>query len=275
MITTLIDGMESTSVEAADRGLMYGDGLFETLRIRQGQPSFWHAHMARLASGCMRLGIAGVDEKRLRQDAERLAAQVSDGVLKIVVTRGSGDRGYRPSAKAKPTHIVQLHSHPDYPEHFAAAGVNARVCSTRLGRNPVLAGMKHLNRLEQVLARAEWHDPAVPEAVMLDTFGLVVAGTMSNLFFVQDEVLCTPDLAECGVAGVTRQRILEWARHEGVNARIARYTLEDLLASDEIFFCNSLIGVWPVRSLENKTWQRGPLTARVCEMIGNTSAIDA
>lgn len=273
MMTTLINGVKSGVLDATDRGLMYGDGLFETLRIAHGKARHWRAHMARLSSGCTRLGISGLDESALEAEANELIAAVESGVLKIVITRGSGDRGYRPPANCLPTRILQLHSAPDYPASFAAEGVSARICSTRLGRNAVLAGMKHLNRLEQVLARAEWRDPAVAEGLMLDTFGLVVSGTMSNLFFVLEGTLCTPDLAECGVAGVTRLRILEWAGAQNIPTRVARYTLEDFQASSEAFFCNSLIGVWPVRRCEDMSWPLGELTQRVATALQSGETI--
>ncbi len=267
MTVTLVNGVRTNALDAADRGLMYGDGLFETLRISQGKACHWGLHMARLSAGCARLGISGLDQSVLEAEVLDLVSPVENGVLKIVVTRGIGDRGYRPPAASTPTRILQVHSAPNYPAAFAADGITARLCSTRLGRNPLLAGMKHLNRLEQVLARAEWRDPAVAEGLMLDTFGLVVGGTMSNLFFVLDGALCTPDLAECGVAGVTRQRILEYARRQNIPLHVARYTLEDFQASAEAFFCNSLIGVWPIRRLDNQTWPIGDMTRRIATAL--------
>lgn len=261
-MSVIVNGVTTAQVECNDRGLLYGDGLFETLRIENGAPRFWQSHMARLASGCMRLGIQGLDYGVLEQEASRLATGVARGVLKIVITRGSGDRGYRPGVNCVPTRILQIHSLPEYPPQFKQEGITARVCSTRLGCNPLLAGIKHLNRLEQVMARAEWRESHVAEGIMLDSKARVVGGTMTNIFFVSDGALCTPDLAESGVAGVTRQRILEWARNQTLPVRVARYTLDDLLAAAEVFVCNSLVGVWPVTRLDAKNWPVGDVTRR-------------
>lgn len=271
-MSVIINGVATPQVDCTDRGLLYGDGLFETLRIENGALCFWHSHMARLASGCLRLGIQGLDYALLAQEAARLTTDVARGVLKVVITRGSGDRGYRPAVNCVPTRILQLHSLPEYPPQFKLEGITARVCSTRLGRNPLLAGIKHLNRLEQVMARAEWRESQIAEGIMLDSNARVIGGTMTNLFFVADGALCTPDLAESGVAGVTRQRIIEWARKETLPVHVERYTLDDMLAAAEVFVCNSLIGVWPVARLDTKNWPVGDVTRRAMQFVDSTTS---
>ena len=152
---------------------------------------------------------------------------------------------------------------PVYPASYVETGVTAHLCSLRLGFQPALAGVKHLNRLENVLARAEWSDPAVSEGLMLDTRGNVIGGTMSNLFIVDATGLATPDLSGCGVAGVTRGRILAAAARDGVSCRIEALSLDRVLAAWEVILVNSVIGAWPVRVIEGRSLTPGPDNARI------------
>ncbi|MDX1252979.1 MAG: aminodeoxychorismate lyase [Gammaproteobacteria bacterium] len=260
----LINGSATTMLDARDRGLHYGDGLFETIAVRDGAPALWDAHMRRLALGCQRLALPPVDAPLLADEAMRLCGGVERGVLKIIITRGSGGRGYRaPAMNAmRPTRIVALHSWPDYPDIFWTEGVSVRICATRLGHNSLLAGIKHLNRLEQVLARSEWDDPGVAEGLMLDQNGNVIEGTMTNLFIVRDGRLRTPDVSRCGVAGVMRRRVLDAARESGVACEVGTVTPEDVKFAEEVFLCNSLIGVWPVREIEGKRFEVDGMVTR-------------
>ena len=270
----LIDGLDSALVPASDRGLQYGDGLFETIAVADGQPLLWHHHVERLHAGCTRLGIHAPDEAVLRTEGERLWRGQGQAVLKIIVTRGSGGRGYRPDPAAQPRRILSLHPWPEYPQPRATTGVHARLCETRLGINPRLAGLKHLNRLEQVLARAEWDEPAIAEGVMLDAEGFLVEGTMSNLFLVRDGVLRTPALDRCGVAGVMRARLLELAEQLALHVDIERLTLDDLRGADEAFFCNSIIGVWPLARFDTHEYEVGPITQRLQQALALTGGQD-
>ncbi len=260
----LVNGRRRDCVLVADRGLQYGDGLFETLAVRGGEPLLWERHLIRLGKGCERLGIALPEPRILLDEARTLSRDHARAVLKIIVTRGVGGRGYRPprGAEQEPsTRIIALHPWPEYPAAYAADGITLRVCQTRLGSNRALAGLKHLNRLEQVLARAEWDDPDIPEGLMLDQNGDVIAGTMSNLFMVREGRLYTPGLDECGVAGIMRGLTLEWAAEQGVPVQITQLALESLRTADEIFVTNSIAGLWPVRRLQRMTFAIGPLSA--------------
>jgi 4-amino-4-deoxychorismate lyase len=175
------------------------------------------------------------------------------------VTRGSGGRGYRPPAEVKITRVLLRYPWPDYPAAWAETGIELRICRTRLGSNPLLAGMKHLNRLEQVLARAEWTEGAA-EGLMLDAEGHVVEGTMTNVFASRQGLLVTPALDQAGVAGVTRRHILENVEREGISVRVRRLSLDEFLNSEEIFVCNSIAGVWPVNRVESRRYAVGPMT---------------
>ncbi|MEQ6341477.1 MAG: aminodeoxychorismate lyase [Gammaproteobacteria bacterium] len=287
MMGMLVNGVPGTSIDANDRGLHYGDGLFETIAVRDGAPALWDRHMQRLLLGCERLGIAPIDAAQLLRESLQLCDGVAEGVLKIIITRGSGGRGYRapPSTHrdvlvsqetggrerpgaVQPTRLVALYAWPEYPSAFWIEGVPVRLCSIRMGSNTALAGIKHLNRLEQVLARSEWDDSAIPEGLMLDGEGHVIEGTMSNFFIVRNGRLLTPDLKRCGVAGVMRGCILDGARDAGIPVDITQITLDDVKSSDEAFLCNSLIGVWPVRHCAGIDFPaHRPITGYIAAMI--------
>ncbi len=266
-LSSLLDGVANGCIEGSDRGLHYGDGLFETLAVRAGRPRFWSQHLARLTAGCIRLAIPAPDPALLRAEADRLCATQTQAVLKIVVTRGSGGRGYRPPLEAVPRRLLSLSPWPDYPASWANSGVQLRYCRTPVATSPALAGLKHLGRLEQVLARAEWDDPAIPEGLMLDADGAVIEGTMSNLFAVQDGALWTPDLSRAGVAGLARQRVLALAQRQGIRVSEGRLTPADLTQADGLFLTNSLIGLWPVRQLEGRIYPIDPLIRQIAEAL--------
>jgi 4-amino-4-deoxychorismate lyase len=254
-VSGLIRSIPET-LSTQDRGLAYGDGLFETFAVRNNAPCFWAEHMQRLAEGCNRLGIPVPDPDALGREAAALCAE-SEGnpaVLKIILSRGQGGRGYRAPEEPRPWYGMSLYHAPEYPQAFYSEGVGACVCETRLSSNPTLAGIKHLNRLEQVLARKEFGDE-YQEGLMLDGKGRVIEGTMSNLFLVIDDVLVTPEINECGVNGVTRRRLIEWARQQRIECRLSQgLLLEEVLSANALFVCNSVIGLWPIRQLEDKTY---------------------
>jgi 4-amino-4-deoxychorismate lyase len=263
----LVNGQEQHHIAVADRGLHYGDGLFETIAIGAGLPRLWQRHWRRLASGCRRLGIEGVDPEILWDEARRVCAGIERGVLKVIVTRGEGGRGYRPVRTGKATRILATYPWLDYPQSHWQHGVTLRICTTRLGRNPALAGMKHLNRIEQVMARREWEDPRIAEGLMLDDDGHVIAGTMTNLFTVNAGHLITPALTACGVEGVMRGVILDLAAESAIAHQQAPLTRQDLQNADEVFISNALIGIWPVRRIEQQDYAPGPLTELLSERL--------
>jgi len=267
-LLTRVDGAAVDCVDTGDRGLLYGDGLFETIAVRNGRVSSWPRHMARLLTGCERLGIPAVDTGQLAHEAGELLAGAGHGVLKVIVTRGSGGRGYRVPEKVTPRRILQLHPWPDFPPAAGEAGVAVRLCATRLCHNPLLAGIKHLNRLEQVLARQEWDDPQIGEGLLLDVNNRLVEGTMSNLFLVRRGLLLTPDLSRCGVAGIMRSIILEQAQRQSLRVEIRALDSTDLLEADEAFLCNSLIGIWPVSAVDGRPYhQKGAITTCLQQLL--------
>lgn len=256
-----VDGRPATSLSLADRGLAYGDGLFETIAVQGGHPVLLERHLARVAAGCARLRI-DLDAAQLRSELLVFCAEVQQGVAKLIVTRGDGQRGYAPSAGV-PRRIIQAGAMPAYPPQHGENGVCLFPCETRLAEQPLLAGLKHLNRLEQVLARAEWQGAEHAEGLMRDVSGRVVEGVFSNLFMMRDGVLSTPELSRCGVAGVMRAELLEQAQGLGIACQVRDIELDELLAADEVFLCNSLYGIWPVRELQGRHWSVGPLTRKL------------
>ena len=249
----LVNGQPADAVSVLDRGLAYGDGVFRTLRTQAGQPLWWRDHYAKLSADSAALMLDCPDETELRAEVCRVAA-AGEGVVKILVTRGAGARGYALPQAQPATRIVLPALLPTYAQADASNEIVARWCTLRLARQPRLAGIKHLNRLENVLARAEWDDPAIVEGLLCDDGGAVIGGVMSNLFCVRDGTLFTPDLSECGVAGVARARVLRAAARLGIPTRIERLLPAAILAADEVMICNSVIGVRRVVRLDDASW---------------------
>lgn len=247
----LVNGQAEACVSALDRGLAYGDGVFRTLAIEGRRPRWWQDHMAKLQSDCARLGLFCPDPDTWNEDLASLGDLPERGVLRLTVTRGEGPRGYRPPAD-KATRILACWAAD--PQSYPGAGLRVRVCALRLGHQPALAGVKHLNRLESVLARAEWDDPDIHEGVLLDGAGRVVSGVMSNLFIWREGRLLTPRLDRCGVAGVTRDRLLVAARRAGLEAATGDFGLPELLDADEVLLCNSLMGLRRVARMNDRHW---------------------
>ena len=251
----LVDGVAGASVLALDRGLLYGDGLFETVLHVDGRAPLWTRHMARLAVGCARLALPLPDPALLAAEAARVIEARGRLVLRITLTRGIGARGYAPPERAQATRIVAAFAAPDVAAHWYAEGIRLRFCDMRLALQPRLAGIKHLNRLEQVLARAEWNDPAIAEGLMLDTEGRVIAATAANLFAVIDGRLCTPRLDRCGVAGVARAEVM--AQVPTTELDLDPAALE---RAGEIFLTSAVRGVLPVAMVAERALAVGPVT---------------
>lgn len=244
-----VNGRRGGTLDPADRGLQYGDGLFETMRVRRGAVRLLDLHLERLYAGCGRLAIRPPPRMRLRRELERAAAGAGEAVLKLIVTRGAGSRGYRPNGTERATRILSLHPLPAASAAGAVRPAVIRLCLTPMGINPRLAGLKTLNRLESVLARAEWRDARIWEGLMADTDGHLVCGTMSNLFVRRGSYLLTPALDRCGVAGVMRRWVLGQAPAAGLCAVEGRLRIEDVERADEVFMTNAVAGVVAVAAL--------------------------
>lgn len=257
-----VDGQPADTLPLKDRGLAYGDGLFETIAVKAGQPVLLDRHLQRLDEGCRRLALT-VDQALIRHELLAYAAALGDGVLKLILTRGDSLRGYGINPGAPARRILQGSPPATYPEAHGSSGVRLFPCATRLSEQPLLAALKHLNRLEQVLARAEWQDADHAEGLMLDMSGRVIEGVFSNLFLVRDGQLLTADLSRCGVAGVMRAELLSRAEALGIVTTVADISLAQLQQADEVFVCNSVYGIWPVLGCGPMSWSAGPLTRKL------------
>ena len=271
----LVNGVESDAISVRDRGLMYGDGVFRTFMLRGGKPLRWPRQYAKLAADCGVLRIACPAADVLERDLAAVAMRFPDCVVRIVITRGAGERGYAIPAAASPVRVVCASPLPDYPQRHYDRGVRVQLCRIRLAAQPALAGVKHLNRLENVLARAEWNDPGIAEGLLCDADDNVIGGTMSNVFAVSSGELVTPDLARCGVAGVQRELVIGLARSNNIPVRIANVSIDELLAADEVFLVNSVIGVWQIAEFGQKSWSPGKMTAQVRRWIEHIQHRDA
>ena len=252
----LVNGQPQDSVSALDRGLTYGDGLFETIRFVGGQAPLWVRHMQRLLSGCERLRMQAPDPQQLWQEALQANLGLAHSVLRITLTRGVGERGYAPPAITTTTRIVAAFPMPALSAAIYHDGIRLHLCQTTLADQPLLAGIKHLNRLEQVLARAEWNDPSVVEGLVCDQHGHVISATAANLFAVVDGVTVTPAVDRCGVAGVARAAVLDALPA----CQVRDLPLAECLRATELFLSSSIRGILPVQAAGDTVYAPGPVT---------------
>lgn len=267
----LVNGELNQSISPFDRGLAYGDGVFRTLRVQSGLPCNWHLHYQKLVADCSTIGIVCPSAELLIDDIHRLfldgALEKKNAAAKIIITRGEGARGYAPPAITLPTRIVLKSTIPNYLAENYHQGVALYLCETRLAIQPQLAGIKHLNRLENVLARMEWRDEQFFDGLMLDAHGDVTECTMSNIFARFGDTLLTPALNLCGVSGITRQQILALSKPLNLFVNEGKISLEKLYAADEVIICNSLYGVFQVRQIADKAWSPQGLAATLRNML--------
>jgi 4-amino-4-deoxychorismate lyase len=274
----LVNGKPGNLISIRDRGLLYGDGVFRTLRAIRGKAQHWPLHYLKLRHDCSVLRIACPDAGQLSAELDRLLAQYPEGVVKLVVTRGQGSRGYAPQPDEEITYFWDISPLPDHLPDLATRGIRTKLCQFRLGRQPSLAGIKHLNRLENVLAAMECSDarvldPEIVEGLMQDTDGNVIEGTRSNLFVVSGGKLVTPELSHSGVAGVQRDRVIEWSKQNKMPLEIRNIGLDEVMQADELFVVNSIIGLWPIRELEQRHWMKFPVAMQIRQAWSNETEI--
>jgi len=262
----LVNGRQA-GVDPSDRGLAYGDGLFETMAAANGSIRWLDYHLERLAHGCTRLAIPQPDPRVIRDEIRAHCPRVGRAVVKLIITRGSGARGYGPPAHSVPTRILAISAWPNYQAENYSDGIRVRVCELRLAEAPRLAGLKHLCRLEQVLAELELGGGA-QHGLLLDASGRVIGGTRSNVFAVRDGRLLTPALDRCGIRGVMRRVVLETATAAGLGAEECDLTLGDLRSAAELFMTNSLFGIWPIAQLDERSFAAGAITRQLMERLG-------
>jgi len=234
---------------ATDRGLLYGDGVFTTIAIKEGKARYLELHFQRLLHDCQRLKIDSVPLADIKLAFETSVKNVTDGIARITISRSSGERGYL-CVEAKPVYWISISPLPTHLELYSKQGIKVRICEQRLAQNKTLAGIKHCNRLEQVMARNEWHGDQFQEGLMRDTEGNFIEGTMSNLFIIKNQQLLTPDLTFSGVEGIMRRLIISLAQQANIPVNITSIKSRELFSADGAFVTNSVIGIWPICSIE-------------------------
>lgn len=261
--------IESISLE--DRGLQYGDGLFETIAIRGGQPRLWGYHVERLQAGAERLGLPVPTRQALEQELEpaigRADVDTDRCTAKILLTGGRGPRGYRRPGTITPTLLIAVSASAPLPARLYRAGVDVRICNTRLAVQPQLAGIKSLNRLEQVLARNEWQTDTAFEGLLFDTDDRLICGTMSNVFLSDGKSLATPAITRCGVAGVMRRHVLAVLRENGLECEVRDIGRDELRSFEGMLLSNSQFGLLPVRRCGERNLGRDEPGERLVDLL--------
>ena len=262
----LINGQAAENVAASDRAVQFGDGCFTTARLWQGEVMMLEAHLRRLREACHRLLIQHIDWEALRQEMMTVAAATRDeGVIKVILSRGSGGRGYSARGCEQPTRIVSLSAYPAHYLQLRQTGAKLALSTIRLGRNPLLAGIKHLNRLEQVLIRTELEQTGADEALVLDTEGQLVECCAANLFWRSGKQVFTPVLSDSGVNGILRQWVIARLRQQGTSVSEVRMPPGVLNDADEVLITNALMPILPVSEIENRLYSNRELFYQLCE----------
>ncbi len=264
----LINGDFQAVLPPNDRGLAYGDGLFETIAVIQGTPCLWVEHMLRLQLGCERLRIPPPDTDLLAGELSRLAAGTT-GVAKLILTRGAGGRGYAPPLELdlQPHRIFSFTPSDRLPPSRQAEPIQAMLSSCPLSINPCLAGIKHLNRLEQVMAAAEARDQGYDEALMADADGYLIEGSCSNLFLLCQDIWLTPRLDRAGVMGILRSTVLEACDQLDIAVEEREISSSLLAQASAAFLCNALWGIRPLGSVGDQILDPGLIDGRLLDKV--------
>jgi len=264
------NGEPITNVSIDDRAFHYGDGLFETIAIRDSEPRLWQYHMERLALGCERLSLQVPDVDGLQVELQAAikehAPRNGDCVAKIILSSGTGPRGYGREPGIPGVVLIGLFDHARIPRQAYLEGVDTMVCDTALAAGSAVAGLKTLNRLEQVLGRNECLAAGAFEGLMVDAGRRLICGTMSNVFIVSDKSIITPSLDNCGVAGVMRRLLLHALAERGAAVTVTDVSIDELSGSDEVFLTNSQFGALPVRRCGEHEWPVGEVTKQ-CQRV--------
>ena len=264
----LINGIERDTLAASDRAIQFGDGCFTTARIVGHQVQMLPAHLRRLQLACAALMIPYAQWQQLEAEMQRLALEQQSGVLKVILTRGAGGRGYSGASCQSPTRILSVSAYPAHYARWQETGVALTLSPVRLGRNPLLAGLKHLNRLEQVLIRSHLEQTDADEALVLDSDGWLTECCAANLFWRCGQNVYTPCLDQAGVNGIMRQFIIAQLALTAYRVVEVNAPLTALAQADEVLICNALMPVVPVQRYAEREWPARELyhyLAPICE----------
>lgn len=263
----LVNGQENTQTSALDRGLLYGQSVFETIAVSHSKACLLDLHLKRLLHGADALNIPiCIDEVMADIDLALAHAKLSRAVLRLSISMGEGGRGYLDPINAAPTRIVSLHAYPTHEEAYWSEGINLGVAGIRLSHQPALAGLKHGNRLEQIIARSQWQADW-QEALLLDQNDNVVEATQSNVFIVKDGTVSTPKLESAGVAGVAREYIISQLDNLGMRFESVSLSVNQIEAADAVFLSNSVIGIWPVKQFKNRIYSSFNVSRKLLKLM--------
>lgn len=259
MFKSWVDGEETQFISIQDRGLLYGDGFFTTIAVKDARPYLLEFHLERIRRSSERLFLnLSMDEleKNLLRFLKEMP-QAGRFILKVIVTRGEGRRSYRISEDSKSRIILELFEFQGYEELKAkrADGLKVSFCHQPISHQPSLAGIKHLNRLENVLLASEPHLTSFHEAFVFDVDGFLVEGLSSNIFLLKDDVLYTPVLDKAGVEGVVKAWVKSELKRRSIAFVEKQLIKENILQADAIFMTNCIIGVCKVSSIDQHSWQ--------------------
>lgn len=252
----IVNGQQQQNIEITDRAFQYGDGCFTTMAFRNNCLEFFDAHISRLKLACKTLYIDFDKWSILENCIVDSLKATSNCVVKVIITRGTGGRGYCPEGAVNPSFIITHHTIPAHYTSWQAKGVKLTISPIRLASQPLLAGIKHLNRLEQVLVKQALVQTGYDDAVVCDTRQKIIETSTGNLFWYKDNVWFTADHTESGVEGVMRNQILAVMKEQGLEYRVVKQDISALFDAQQIFVCNSLMLLVPVVGLFNPVNQQ-------------------
>jgi len=268
-----VNGHKTDTVSVLDRGFSYGDGIFTTIKVKRGQCLLLTQHLVRLQHGITTLAITQIDFKLLLDDLTNKARQLDDGVLKVIITRGIGQRGYSSVGCESPTIVISTGSLPAIYQEWQQQGIAVGISTIALGINPLTAGIKHLNRLEQVLVKQQIDQNQWLDAIVLDCQACVIETSMANLFWRTGDKVFTPSLDFSGVNGLMRQQVIDHLTAKGVSVSQDRFKLSSVMDADEVFMTNCLMGITPINMIESKAFTLGETAKDLIKVLTDKGCI--
>ncbi|MCF2950391.1 aminodeoxychorismate lyase [Paraglaciecola aquimarina] len=246
----IVNGLYQTDIDIADRALQYGDGCFTTIALRNACLEFYDSHIQRLKLACEKLQISFLKWDELTRNVLSSVTDIDqDMVVKIIISRGVGGRGYSSQGCNNPSYIITHHSMPAHYHEWQKQGIELIESPIKLAKQPLLAGIKHLNRLEQVLIKQQLITTNYPDALVCDTEGSLIETSIGNVFWKKGNQWFTPDMQYCGVEGVMRNQVICLLESKHIKVHVVQQALADLANIQEMFICNSLMQIVPVTKL--------------------------
>ncbi|WP_282130609.1 aminodeoxychorismate lyase [Pseudoalteromonas aliena] len=259
---TIITASDSTTISTSDRGLNYGDGFFTTAKVVDGQVQYWPHHKARLIECAERLGFPELDFYSLENKITQHTTDLQLSVLKILITRGEGGRGYGLPSECNITILLSVLDYPSNYSALAKKGVRLEISPIKLASQPYLAGLKTLNRLEQVLIKKAMQTQNCDDVLVLDHNNNVIEASAANIFAIKNHKVFSPLVDECGIKGVYLQSLCD-----KLPVEFKRVQVEDLTQADAVFVCNSLMGAVPVKSIEQQVFNTANSHALLTKLL--------